>query len=150
VTIDEPSSHTAAGGTVRLYFSADGNGVTYTCRVDRGPARACSPPRDFGDLEPGEHTITVVGTDEALNPSDPVTWPVIATAAPEPASPSTASAATTFPAGATAAATTPAPVATPAQPSAPRARHARRAPRRDARVRPGSPTPERTRRPASR
>jgi hypothetical protein len=120
VTIDEPSSHTAAGGSVRLYFSADGNGVTYTCRVDRGPARACSPPRDFGDLEPGEHTITVVGTDDALNPSDPLTWSVTATAAPAPASPGAAPTGTTATAGAAAAATTPAPVATPAQARVPR------------------------------
>lgn len=86
VTIDAPSSHTAAGGKLRLYFSADEPGVAFTCRVDDKPAIGCDAPRDF-TLARGEHTITVRATDDALNTSTAVTWDVTATPAP-PAPPS--------------------------------------------------------------
>ena len=81
VTIDDPSSHTAAGGKLRLYFSADEAGVAFTCSVDDKPAAGCDAPRDF-TLAAGEHTITVRATDDALNTSAPTTWNVTATPAP--------------------------------------------------------------------
>jgi hypothetical protein len=81
VTIDDPSSHTALGGKLRLYFSADESGVGFTCQVDDKPAAACDAPRDF-TLAQGDHTITVRAKDDALNPSVPVTWDVTAVPAP--------------------------------------------------------------------
>jgi hypothetical protein len=87
VTIDEPTSHTAVGGKLRLYFSADGSGVDFTCQVDdEGPA-PCSPPKEL-TLAQGDHTVTVVGTDDAGNSSAAVTWAVKAVPAPPaPAAP---------------------------------------------------------------
>jgi hypothetical protein len=84
VTIAPPSSHTAVGGALRLHFSADEPGVAFTCRVDGAAAVACAAPHDFV-LAPGDHTITLRGTDEAGNASAPVTWDVTAVAAAAPA-----------------------------------------------------------------
>jgi hypothetical protein len=81
VAIAAPSSHTAAGGTLRLFFSADEAGVAFTCQVDGAAAVACAAPQDFA-LAPGDHTITVRGTDEAGNASAPITWSVTAVPAP--------------------------------------------------------------------
>jgi hypothetical protein len=81
VTIDAPSSHTAVGGKLRLFFSADEPGVAFTCQVDDKPAIGCDAPRDF-TLAQGAHTITVRATDDALNTSAAVTWDVTATPAP--------------------------------------------------------------------
>jgi hypothetical protein len=86
VSIDDPSSHTAPGGKLRLYFSADQAGVGFVCKVDDEPAAQCDPPRDF-TLAEGEHTIAVRATDDAGNTSAAVMWDVTATPAPKPATP---------------------------------------------------------------
>ena len=81
VTIDQPSSHTAVGGDLRLFFSADSSAVTFTCQVDDRAPATCSAPKDF-TLAPGAHTITVRGTDAAGNVGAPVSWDVTALPAP--------------------------------------------------------------------
>lgn len=123
VTIDDPSSHIAEGGKLRLYFSADEAGVGFTCQVDDKPAADCDAPRDF-TLAQGDHTITVRATDDALNPSAPVTWDVKAVPAPPaPADPATTTTTTTTEptttAGSGVATVSPA-VAVAAQPRVPR------------------------------
>lgn len=114
VTIDAPSSHTAPGGALRLYFSADSAGVDFTCQLDDGAPAPCDPPADLL-LAPGEHTIAVRATDAAGNESAPAIWTAAATPAlpaPEPGAP--AAVTDTTPAGAVPAAPASPSQATPA------------------------------------
>jgi hypothetical protein len=118
VTIDEPSAHTAPGGKLRLFFSADEAGVAFTCQVDDKPAAGCDAPRDF-TLAEGDHTITVRATDDALNAGAPVTWNVTTTPA-LPAPPATPATPAKAAPPAVATTTTAAPIAVTPQPRVPR------------------------------
>ena len=116
VTIDAPSSHTAPGAKLRLFFSADEPGVGFTCQVDDGAPAPCDPPRDLA-LAPGEHTIAVRATDAAQNTGPVATWDVTALA-PAPAAPASTPT-TPAPPPAAVVVPQPAPVAVAPQPRVP-------------------------------
>ena len=59
-------------------FSADENGVGFTCKLDKAKEKACSSPQKLSGLKPGKHTFTVLATDAAGNTSTAVShkWTV--------------------------------------------------------------------------
>ena len=55
------------GKTVTLKFSSTEADSTFTCKLDRKPARECSSPQRYRKLKKGRHTVTVTATDAAGN-----------------------------------------------------------------------------------
>ena len=60
--------------------------ATFTCRLDGGPAAACTSPVTYAGLTDGAHSFSVTGTDTAGNVGAPATrnWTVDTTAPPLP------------------------------------------------------------------
>lgn len=52
-------------------FSTDEPGATFTCQLDNGTAGACSSPKAYSNLSPGQHTETIVGTFTVPTPPPP-------------------------------------------------------------------------------
>ena len=56
-------------GPVAVDFAGDERGIEFACSVDGAPQASCDPVMTLGDLEPGEHTVRITGTDLAGNPA---------------------------------------------------------------------------------
>ena len=59
--------------TARFRFTADEAPVTFECRLDKRPWRACTPPRRYR-VKPGVHRFRARATDEAGNRGAPTPW----------------------------------------------------------------------------
>jgi hypothetical protein len=77
-TIENGPGKQTASTKAKLIFSSEA-GATFTCKLDKKPARACTSPFKVKKLEPGKHKVTVTATDAAGN-ADPTpatyTWKV--------------------------------------------------------------------------
>jgi eukaryotic-like serine/threonine-protein kinase len=69
---DDPTTETS----VTFEFEASEGGVAFACQLDGGGFEACTSPKDYDGLAPGEHTFEVRATDVAGNQGDAVsfTW----------------------------------------------------------------------------
>ncbi len=89
------------GSTASFTLSADENGVTYTCQLIvngvAGPTEACEKNVAYDGLQPGDYSLTVIGTNTAGITSDPVSvnWTVASTPPPPASTVSITSASTT-------------------------------------------------------
>ena len=54
----------------KVVFFASEDGATFTCTVDKAPAKTCTSPLR-ARLKPGKHTVTITATDKVGN-VDPV------------------------------------------------------------------------------
>jgi YVTN family beta-propeller protein len=61
-----------AATRVRIRFSSSETGSTFTCKLDKEPAKACTSPVVYKHLEPGKHKFALVATDAAGNVAAPV------------------------------------------------------------------------------
>jgi len=57
---------------VKVRFRSDEQGVTFTCKLNKGKARKCKSPWKTPKLKKGKNTITIQATDRAGNRSKPV------------------------------------------------------------------------------
>jgi hypothetical protein len=60
--------------TATFRFSADEDGVTFTCQLDAGAETECTSPKTYSGVALGDHTFTVFGTDPAGNDGKTDTW----------------------------------------------------------------------------
>lgn len=78
-TIDSGPEGTIDTGSATFEFSSSELGSTFECSLDGGDFEPCSSPREYTDLEDGEHTFEVRAVDSAGN-TDPEpaerTWTV--------------------------------------------------------------------------
>jgi hypothetical protein len=58
------------GDDVKLTFTSDEPGSTFTCKVDRKKAKPCTSPRKVKNLDDGRHKVKVTAIDAAGN-ADP-------------------------------------------------------------------------------
>jgi len=49
----------ASGSSPQFSFSTDESGAKFTCAVDGGTASACTSPKSYSNLSPGQHTVTI-------------------------------------------------------------------------------------------
>jgi len=56
-------------GPVAVDFAGDEGGIDFACSVDGATAERCDPVMTLRDLEPGEHTVRITGSDLAGNPA---------------------------------------------------------------------------------
>ena len=61
-------------GSANFAFTASESGVTFTCRLDTSAPAACSSPRSYMGLGPGQHTFSVTPTDAAGNVGRPANY----------------------------------------------------------------------------
>ncbi|HWH54270.1 MAG TPA: hypothetical protein VNT04_01725, partial [Gaiellaceae bacterium] len=103
-----PPSPTVAGpqaetnqSTATFTFSDTEPGVSFHCRLDKGPFPSCTSPVTYSDLAVGPHTFLVKATDAAGNDSDVASYawtidtspPPVPTIDSRPANPSASSSA---------------------------------------------------------
>jgi glucose/arabinose dehydrogenase/PKD repeat protein len=78
-TIGSGPSGTTTATSASFEFSSDEAGSTFECRLDGGTWAACTSPRAYSELAPGQHAFEVRATDPAGNvDSSPAsrTWTV--------------------------------------------------------------------------
>jgi hypothetical protein len=68
----------SSGANATFAFSAGEAPVVFTCRLDSSPPAACSSPRTYTAVPPGQHTFTVWATDTVGNvgPSVSYSWEI--------------------------------------------------------------------------
>ncbi|MCX6463890.1 MAG: right-handed parallel beta-helix repeat-containing protein [Pseudonocardiales bacterium] len=66
-TITSAPDTTTVSTAATFTFAADEEGVTFTCRLDGGPATPCTSPTGYSGLAVGTHVFEVVGTDPQGN-----------------------------------------------------------------------------------
>lgn len=66
-TIGEGPSGSVTTTTAAFEFTADEGGSTFECLIDGGAWGACTSPKVYENLTPGEHTFLVRATDAAGN-----------------------------------------------------------------------------------
>lgn len=67
-TIDKGAPKLLKAKKVKISFSSDEAGSTFTCRLDKEAEKACSSPKKLKGLSPGKHKFSVFATDAAGNP----------------------------------------------------------------------------------
>ena len=55
---------TVDSGDASFTFAGNQERMTFSCRLDDGPAEPCSSPKSYSGLAEGDHTFTVTGTDQ--------------------------------------------------------------------------------------
>jgi hypothetical protein len=70
VVVTSPEPGAVLGSTVVFQFEAD-EPSSFACTLDDQPVDDCEPGITLSDLESGEHTFSVIATDEAGNDSEP-------------------------------------------------------------------------------
>lgn len=58
------------GSEVKIEFTADEPGSTFSCKLDKAPFRSCSSPKKLKGLAPGKHKFKVRAADRVGN-TDP-------------------------------------------------------------------------------
>jgi len=66
-TIDKAPKDKIKKKTAKYLFSADEAGTTFSCTLDKKPAKPCTSPLKLKRLKPGKHKFTVVASDAAGN-----------------------------------------------------------------------------------
>jgi hypothetical protein len=99
VTIDAGPADPSSSSSALFSFHSSEAVSTFACKIDNGPFKNCSSPKNYGGLSDGSHTFQVRATDAANNTgaATTFTW-TIDTVAPTVASNSPASGATNIPA----------------------------------------------------
>ncbi len=72
VKITSGPAAATSSDTASIVFSANENGVSFTCSVDGGASAPCTSPVVLSALAPGEHRFSVRGKDKAGNLGNPV------------------------------------------------------------------------------
>jgi hypothetical protein len=67
VTIDSPRDGALSGRSPQFGYHASEGRVTYRCRLDNGPVRACGSSQGYTNVAPGAHTFEVGATDAVGN-----------------------------------------------------------------------------------
>lgn len=57
-----PGVAQASGANPQFSFSTDESGATFACALDGGAASACTSPKSYSNLSPGQHTVAITST----------------------------------------------------------------------------------------